>query len=120
MTSLLHYIRDLREIHAANEVCRKISPGIFALNKVRKRVFVEDSDLLTSLSLLQSMTHHDAMTETAELLGGLLKGDEQSHEENIRIGDISAITASKGKFIGNLCQVEIYDLPTWLISPESS
>ena len=106
MTSLLRYIRNLRERRAANKVCRKISPGMFAPDKVRKRVFVEDSDLLTSLSLLQSMTHHDAMTETAELLGGLLKGDEQSHEENIRIGDISAITASKGKFIGNLCRLK--------------
>ena len=106
MTRLVRYIQDLCERHAAYDVCSKISSGIFAIDKVGTKDFIEDSDLLTSLSLLRSIAPSDATTEAAKLLHNLLKKRAQLREKDIRIGNISAITASKGKFIGNLCRLK--------------
>ena len=104
--SVTRYIRDFPERRAATKVCKKLSPAKFALDRVKKMVFVEDTDLLTSLSLLRSIIGSDTVNEAAALLGNVLTVDEQTLENKIRIGDISAITVSKGRYVGNLCRLK--------------
>ena len=100
------YVRRLHEKHSARIMCRKIVRDLCAMGTVKRNGFIDDPDLHTSLSLLRSIMPTEGGTEAAELLRYILKSDKNPREEEIRIGDISAISHSKGRWIGNLCRLK--------------